>query len=1076
MKFISISMSLTKIKFIFVLLFTSTFFYQVQAQTTVEVTGLILDADFKEPMVFANVVEKGTNTGTVTDSDGRFSLKVRNTNATLVISFMGFKTKEVALNGRTDVTIELDSDSSVLDDVVVVGYGTVKKSDLTGSIATISGKDIQKVPIANVSEALTGRLAGVQITSSEGSPDSEIRVRIRGGGSLTQDASPLLIVDGFPVESINDISPSDIENITVLKDASSTAIYGARGANGVILITTKSGLDGSKLNVSYNLFTGFATLANTLDVLSPSDYVNWQYEFALLRYNNPNTFTEFFGNWEDRAQYNNLRGINWQREIYGRTGKVQSHDINLRGGSEKLRYSFNYALYDLEGIMIGSSFKRNNISFNLKNKVNQKVDLGFTFRYSNTTVRGSGANEQREFSSSDARLRHSIGYAPILIPELVTDDTDEAIQGYLVNPFVAVADNDRTQRRQNFNMMGSFSWKVAKDLKFKSDFGFDTFYFDEDRFFGRSTFYVRNVPLAENQNLPALIRVSRQNTRFRIANTLDYDFKNRLGEDHNLKLLLGQEYLLFKSTEQTNTIHGFPKFYSFQNAVNLMGSGDPFSVQNFAFPDNKLLSFFGRANYDFKNKYLFTATMRADGSSKFLGDNRWGYFPSAAVAWKIKEEDFLKDVSWLNELKVRFSYGVAGNENIPVGQTIQLFTPGITSWINDMPNFLSASNILANPDLKWETTYTNNLGLDYELFNGRINGSFELYKNITRDLLLRFEVAGTGYLYQYRNMGETQNTGLEATLNLEALKGKDYGLNIAFNIGMNRNQINSLGMMDDFGQPTGWASTAIGNDFLVAAGRPVGLIYGFKNAGRYELHDFSYNNGVYTLLPGVTDNSSITGAVRPGSMKIKDVNGDGVIDQDDLTVIGDTNPASTGGIVFNGFWKNFDIMAAFNWSFGNDVYNASKIEHSTATISTPDGQYRNLLSGMGDGRRWTNLDPVSGQLVTDPVELAALNANTTMWSPYMARFVLTDWAVEDGSFLRLNTLSLGYTFSENMVSKLGATRLRLYFTANNVFILTKYSGLDPEVNTRRQTPLTPGVDYSPYPRNRQYVFGMNLSF
>jgi TonB-dependent starch-binding outer membrane protein SusC len=1074
MKFVPIPMKLRRISLL--VLFLSLFVQHLHSQTTVEITGVVLDAEFKDPLVFANVVEKGTNTGTVTDSDGRFSLRVRNTNATLVISFMGFKTKEFALNGRTDVAIELDADASVLDDVVVIGYGTVKKSDLTGSVATISGKDIQKVPIANVSEALTGRLAGVQITSSEGSPDSEIRVRVRGGGSLTQDSSPLYIVDGFPVDNINDISPSDIETITVLKDASSTAIYGARGSYGVILITTKSGIDGSKLNIGYNFFGGFGYLPNTIDVLDPADYVKWQYEEALLR-NNLTSFTDFFGAWEDRAQYDNVKGTNWQREIYGRTGQVQSHDLSLRGGTEKLRYSFNYAHYDQQAIMIGSSFKRNNISFNLKNKVSNKVDLGFTMRYSETNIRGGGANEQREFSSSDARYRHSVGYAPIPIPGLVTDDTDEAVAGYLVNPFVAVDDNDRLQKRQNINMMGSFSWKAAKNLKFKSDFGVDHFLRRDDRFYGRSTFYVSNVPSSENQGRPALITSDRHDVRFRITNTLDYDFKKYLSDDHSLRFLLGQEYLNFKFKTQESTIHGFPKFFTFNNAINLMGQGDPLSINNFVLPDDRLLSFFGRVNYDYKSKYLFTATLRADGSSKFLGDNRWGYFPSAAVAWKIKEETFLKEVSWLDELKVRFSYGMAGNNNIPTGQQIPVFIPGATTWLNDITNFWAPSNILANPDLRWETMVTQNLGLDYEILKGRISGSLELYKNSTKDLLLNFIVPeDSGYSTQFRNTGENRNSGLEATLNLEALKGKDYGLNIAFNIGMNRNEIISLGTLDEFGIPSRWASTAINDDFLARVGSPVGLMIGYKLEGRYEVSDFSYNNGTYTLLPDVPNSSTVVGNVRPGSMRIKDVNGDGVINQDDITVIGDPNPASTGGLVLNGFWKNFDITAAFNWSFGNDVYNASKIEHTSSTFSAPNGQYRNLTTVMSDGNRWTNLDPVSGQLVTDPVALSALNANTTMWSPYMARFVLTDWAIEDGSFLRLNTLSLGYTFPEGITEKIGASRFRVYATANNVFILTKYSGLDPEVNTRRQTPLTPGVDYSPFPRSRQFVFGVNLSF
>lgn len=979
------------------------------------------------------------------------------------------------MKGRTTVNIKLAIDQQQLDEVVLIGFGTVKKSDLTGAVATISGEELKKQPVANVAEALTGRLAGVKVTSSEGSPDSEVNIRIRGGGSLTQDASPLFIVDGFPVNSINEISPNDIESVTVLKDASSTAIYGSRGANGVILITTKSGVSGDKVSVSYDMFTGFSKIAKTVDVLNVPDFVKWQYEFALLD-NDLNSFTEPLGSFEDIGQYSGIAGRDWQREIYGRTGQIQSHNIGIRGSSDKINYNFSYTNFDQKAIMLGSEFNRENLSLNLKNKANDKIQLSFTMRYSKTEVAGGGANEQREFSSTDARLRHVIGYAPITIPGLADEDTDESVASYLVNPFVAVADNDRKQEKRNYNILGGLNWKITDHLQFKSDFGFDFFKTDDFRFYGKSTFYVRNIPSVDNQGLPALLMGKREDTRVRNANTFTYDFKNKLGESHQLKILLGQENIAFKSNQLTSEIHAFPSFFNFQNAVNLTNQGDPLSVNNFNIPNDNLLSFFGRVNYDLKDKYLFTATFRADGSSVFLGDNKWGYFPSAAVGWKISEEDFLKDVSWLNVMKFRLSYGQAGNNNIPAQQTSQIYLAGNSAWINGVDNFWAPTNVIANPDLKWETTTTQNLGFDFEILNRRLSGSIDAYHNVTKDLLLQFNTEGTGYAFQYRNIGETQNRGLEGTLNIEAIRKDKYGLSIGLNIGMNRNRINSLGGSPDFGWPTRWASTAIEDDFFVGVGGPIGAMYGYQNDGRYEVSDFDYNEGVYTLKEGVANASSIVGNLRPGSMKLRDINGDGVVNKDDLTVIGDANPKHTGGIVINANAHNFDISAAFNWSVGNDVYNASKIEHTTATPSAPDGQFRNLTTIMADGVRWTNLDPATGQLVTDPAALEALNANTTMWSPFMPRFVMTDWAVEDGSFLRLNTLTLGYTLPQNFVKKYDISSLRFYATATNVFILTKYSGLDPEVNTRRQSPLTPSVDYSPYPRSRQIVFGLNLNF
>jgi len=1047
---------------------------KAQAQSRVQISGTVLGADDKLPLPGVNIVEKGTSNGASTDIDGNFKLNVSSSNATLVVSFMGYKSQEVALNGKTSVGIEIAPQQQALEEVVVIGYGSVKKSDLTGSVATLSGSELKKQPISSVAEALTGRIAGVRVTSSEGSPDADINIRIRGGGSLTQDGSPLIIVDGFPVNSMNDISPSDVETVTVLKDASSTAIYGSRGANGVILITTKSAKSGEKVNVSYDMFTGFKHIAKTIDVLKPADYAKWQYEFASIEQDLP-SYETFFGTYAEIGQYDNVPNTNWQEEIYGRTGAVQNHNLGIRGGSEKLTYNFNYVRYDEEAIMIGSNFKRDNLSLNLKSKVSDKVDLSFTVRYSRTKITGGGANDQKEFSAQDSRLRHTIGYAPVPIDALTTDDTDEAVAGYLVNPFVSLADNDREQDRRNYNMLGAFNWKVTKGLQFKSDFGLDYYRYQDYRFYGRSTYYVSNIPAVQYQGMPAMIFSSRDESRFRNANTLNYDFKKSLGEDHQLKLLLGEEMIIYKSSTLTNTLHGFPKTFSLENAMNYTPLGVPFSVNNFTNPDDKLLSFFGRLNYDYKNRYLFTATFRADGSSMFAGDNHWGYFPSAALGWKISEESFLKDVSWLNLLKVRASYGQAGNNNIIGGQTRRNFYPNTTSWVNGVRDFIAPPTTLFNPDLKWETTITKNLGLDYELFQGRVSGSFELYDNQTKDLLILFPISG-GYSNQYRNMGETQNRGFEASLNVAAIKKDDYSLDLSFNIGVNKNKIKSLGIMEDFGYGTNWASTAIGNDYLVSVGGSIGEMYGYQNDGRYEVSDFDYDGTTYTLKPGIANSSEVVGNVMPGTMKLKDINGDGKVDAKDLSVIGNANPKHTGGFTLNATVHNFDLSAAFNWSVGNDIYNASKIEHTTATPSSPSGQYRNLMSEMADGTRWTNIDPATGDYVTDPAALTALNANTTMWSPYMSRFVMSDWAVEDGSFLRLNTLTLGYSMPNDFVKKLGLTRFRLYGTATNVFVITNYSGLDPEVSTKRSSPLTPGVDYSPYPRSRQFVFGINLNF
>ena len=1051
---------------------------KMNAQNTI-LEGTVKDAaGMSLPGV--NILEKGTTNGVSTDFDGRYKIKLSNSKAVVIYSFIGFKTKEVAAAGKSKADVVLLEDSNALNEVVVIGYGTAKKSDLTGSVSTISGNDLKKVPVANVAEALTGRIAGVQVTSSEGSPDADVRIRVRGGGSLTQDASPLIIVDGFPINSMNDISSSDIESMTVLKDASSTAIYGSRGANGVILITTKSGKDG-KIAVSFNMFYGMKTMANQIDVLSPEDYTKWQYEYALLSQtgtkvsSNPTSYTRYFGNWQDQDMYKGLKGDDWQKQIFGRTGEVQSRDLGIRGGSDKLSYNFNYAHFDEKAIMLGSNYKRNNLSLALKSKLSDKLDAGFTIRYSDTEIDGGGVNEQNEKSSTDSRMRTIVGYAPLPVNGLTSseDATGDGTE-VLVNPLTSIYDNDREQFRKNFNMLGTLGWSIVDDLKLKVDVGLDNFNTLDYRFYGRSTYYVNNAPAATLQGMPALISTDTKEVRFRNATTLNYDFKKLMGDDHHLTVLVGQESITNTKNAVTTTIHGYPKFFDFDKTKTLTTQGTPQSVNNYYSPDDRLLSFFGRANYDYKNRYLLTATFRADGSSKFLEQNRWGYFPAAAAAWKISEENFLKGTSWLDLLKLRASYGEAGNNNIPVGQQVLIFENTNTTWINGVTSVWAPSKTMPNPDLKWETTVTRNFGLDFGFFKNRLNGSLDYYNNTTSDLLINFPVSGSGYDFQYRNMGETQNQGFEATLNFVAIERAKYGLSFSFNMAVNKNRINSLGVMSDFGQATGWASTQIGNDYAIMVGNSLGAMYGYKNDGRYGVSDFDFVGGKYTLKSGIADATTIVGAVQPGYMKLKDLNGDGKVDASDQTIIGNSTPKSTGGFIINANAYGFDLSAAFNYSIGNDVYNADKIEFTTATPGA--GEYKNLNAIMADGKRWTNLDPATGQLVTDPAALTALNANTTMWSPYMRSAVFSDWAVEDASFLRLNTLTLGYTAPESFTSKIGVSKLRFYLTGNNVFVWTDYSGSDPEVSTKRKNPLTPGVDSSPYPRSRQLVFGLNLNF
>jgi len=538
---------------------------------------------------------------------------------------------------------------------------------------------------------------------------------------------------------------------------------------------------------------------------------------------------------------------------------------------------------------------------------------------------------------------------------------------------------------------------------------------------------------------------------------------------------VGQEYIITKQEDHTSTVHGFPESFTFEDATKLSAQGDANSIENYLSPDDKLLSFFGRANYDFQSKYLLSATFRADGSSKFSKGNRWGYFPSVAGAWRISSEPFMETTHpWLDDLKLRASYGTAGNNNIPAGQLTQTFDVKTTEWVNGFNSYWAGSKTMANPDLKWETTITRNVGLDFTALKGRLGGTVDVYYNSTKDLLILFPISGAGYDNQHRNMGETQNKGIELSMNWMAVEKENFGLTFHANISFNRNKIVSLGQMDDFTSPSGWASTEIGADYIIASGASVGRMYGYKHAGRYEVGDFTgYDaaSGKWILKDGVVDASPVVGTIRPGTMKLLDTSGDNKVDESDKTPIGNANPLHTGGFGINARIYQFDITANFNWSYGNDVYNANKIEYT----SSSKYHSRNMISMMAEGQRWTNLLP-DGTISNDPAQLQEMNAHTTLWSPYMSRFVFSDWAVEDGSFLRLNTLTLGYTFPQTLTNKIGISQLRIYGSAYNVFTWTNYSGFDPEVSTRRKTPLTPGVDYSAYPKSRLLVFGINLSF
>ena len=1048
----------------------------LQAQN---VTGTVRDAN-GEPVIGAFVMVQGTTIGASTDIDGKYALNVPDpATAVLEFSMIGMGTVTIPVNDRAVVDAVLSDDTTFLDEVVVVGYATVKRRDLLGSVSSVSSEKLTEQPVTTVSQALSGKMAGVSVVTTEGDPDADIKIRVRGGGSITQDNSPLYIVDGFPVESINDISSSEIASIDVLKDAFSTAIYGSRGANGVVIVTTKSAEKGQKVSVKFNSYYGRKVMANkdAIVPMNPENFVKFQYELASIRDNVSSNYVPYFGSFSDIDLYSGLKGNDWVGMVFGNVGTTYSADASISGSGENFNWTLGYAHMGDNAIMKGSSYTRDNLNFKGNFKTSKTTSIDANVRYSRTNVRGAGANGINDTGSTagNGRLKHAVSYAPIPIATTIQGADEEQDYGDNAPPLLSVADNDSKRIRTTWNANAAFNWTMMDGVKLKIEGGLEDYRQGDDRFYGLTTYYV-----AQNSTVkftPSNQHKEAFRTRYRNTNTLNFDFANLFNnDDHSLTLLLGEEMTITKSNTITAMVDGLPTFFDAQMAWNFMASGTPASTNNYFSPDDKLLSFFGRFNYDYKHRYSIGATMRADGSSKFARGNRWGIFPSAAVSWTITNEPWMEGSRrWLEQLKLRYSFGTAGNNNIPSGQLMKQYASSTTSWLSMAQNIFTAGKVMNNPDLTWETTYTHNIGLDFSLFKGAFSGSLEVYQNDTKDLLINFPITGSGYDSQYQNVGSTRNRGIELTLNAPIVSTKDFSLNISGNIAYNKNQVTSLGGLESIMAQSYWASTEIGDDYIVQVGQPLGNMYGYRCDGRYEVSDFDWDGSKWVLKEGVVNCSSVIGDayMRPGALKLKDIKGeDGKVTVADREVIGNATPDFTGGFSISGYLFGFDFGANFNYMIGNQVYNANKVEFT----SSRKFYNRNLLNMMDVSKRWTNVDWSTGELITDPATLASLNAGTKMWSPAVGSAVFTDWAVEDASFLRLQSATVGYTFPEKFTERVKIKKLRVYATGTNLFCLTKYSGYDPEVDTRRATPLTPGVDYSAYPKSIGFVAGINLTF
>ena len=1045
---------------------------EITAQQKKEISGSVKDSK-GQPLPGVSVVVKGTTIGVITDIDGNFKLSVPTDSKAIVFSFIGMKIQEILIAGKNLINVVMDEEATALDEVVAIGYGTVRRKDLTGSVSSVSGSALRDIPVTSAAEAIVGRLAGVQVTKTEGSPDAEIKIRVRGGGSLTQDNSPLYIVDGFPVSNISDIAPSDIASIDVLKDASSTAIYGARGANGVILITTKSGFDG-KGKVSYNMYYGVKAITKTFKVLDPYEYVYWQYELY-----DTTIIQQNFGDFQDFKLYKQMKGTNWQDQVFGRTGTTMYHNIAVTGGSKTSKYNISLTRNDDKEVMLGSEASRTNLTVKTSNKINDWLTIDLNTRISDANISGAG-------TYNNSRLADAVQFRPVnglmdYVDYNLTQTNFEAASAYVLNPVKQTNDDYRRSRILSFNIDAAATIRITKDLNYRFDYGTQYGENTDNHFYGLGTGNV--FPYGEQP----MANIGKTDIKsYRLANVLTYTKKDFL-PGHNLTAMVGEELNSYKSGYLYTSAKYFPKYIDPVSALSMMTLGitDPTTTADN--PATKTSSFFGRLNYDYKGKYLATATLRADGSSKFASGHQWGYFPSVALAWRISDERILNSTKkWLTNLKLRTSYGESGNNRITDDAWKKTFyvtsgsvVPGSVFLEGNETSptpYITPNTILSNPDLKWETTVTRNIGLDFALFKQRLNGSVEVYKNTTKDLLINNTIpANSGYASQWQNIGQTSNKGLEVVLNGVLYEKKDFRLSTSFNIAFNRNKIDNLGAIKQWEAISGFLYNV--SDYLVKEGESVGMMYCYVTQGMYSFNDFDYNatTGAYKLKATVSDNSGLIGIKRfgPGTLKLKDQNGDLVVNAKDKVIIGNANPKHTGGFNLTTQYKGFDFSAFFNWVYGNNIYNANKINFTSYLQMR---YYKNILNTFDSDHRFTYISKETGLVVTDPVQLADMNKNATMWSPAMSTPQLTSWAVEDGSFLRLNNLTIGYSLPKAILSKFSIEQFRFYATANNIWTWTNYTGYDPEVDTQRSTPLTPGVDNCAYPRARTFTVGLNLTF
>lgn len=1067
-------------KFLFPLLFLMLLVSSRGMAQSLVVTGKVTDSEGIE-IIGAGITLKGVSgTGATSDINGNYSINVSDPeNAVMVFSYLGMKSKEVKVKGQKILNVTMEADALMLEEVVAVGYAVMKRKDLTGSVSSVGGDELSKIPTSDITQALAGRMAGVQVTQTEGSPDAGISIRVRGGISITQSNEPLYIIDGFPSEDgLASLDPLEIETIDILKDAASTAIYGARGANGVVVVTTKSGGKEGRTNISFDSYIGFKKIARKLEVLSPYEFALADYERHVYGSATAAAFTEEVGKFEAiygkfsdlEANYATRKGIDWQEETLGRNAIVQNYRVGVDGGNDKLHYNMSYSYFDEQGAMVFSGNKKHNINMSISHKINERMNINARISYDQRKTYGMGTSGDGSSGTGDRfnKMQHILQYRPTIglngDDSLLLGDEDAVIMddsgNVMQNPLLSASEETKNKIVRTIQANGGFSLKLVGGLTFSNTTGMRYQTVRNEIFYGdKSVFGKRSSINGTLRNL--------EYGSFQTSNVLSYNFKKHI---HDLTIMAGQEWVSSWNRNFATTVTNFP---TDDLGLADMSLGLPSPSSSYENYDDKLLSFFSRVNYTLKGKYILSASIRADGSSKFVNNHKWGIFPAFSAAWRASDEPFIKRLGVFSDLKLRAGYGLAGNNRIDSYQSMALMGSVLyPSGDSNQSGF--ASKQIPNKNLGWEANKTFNIGLDMGFLNQRIIISPEFYINRSSDLLLNAKVPGSsGFASMLINAGETENRGIDITINTINIAKKDFTWKTALTFSHNANFVRKLS-----GESVQLWEAKFGYDInthKIEIGKPLGQFYGLVTDGIYQVSDFNYDSatGTYTLKDGIPYMGNKKN-VMPGNWKFKNIDGsdDNKVTENDKTIIGNALPVFYGGLNNNFYWKNFDLSIYITYNYGNDVFNATKLTNSRI------GQVnRNALSVAGSDKRFMLIN-AAGEKITDPAELEAINKGKTFASVYDSEqgdMYVHSWAIEDGSYIKLSNVTIGYTLPKKLVNRIGINNLRFYATGGNLYTLTKYTGYDPEVSTFKNG-LTPGVDFGGYPRSRSFVLGVNLTF